>query len=92
MLYVRTSPTANQTLNTCNVAVGIGSGLNATTSGVVNIRLVYVNQVPVRCTYVATLVLQGALTQYYTDRVLAKLFVVSQRVLNLPLCSVGLLG
>ena len=92
MLNVYASPTAYQTLHAGDVAFGICSCLYATASCIVNVWLVDVNQIPVRSAYIAALVLQCALTQYYADRVLTKLLIVGQRILNLPLSAVALLG
>ena len=91
MLNVWTSPTANQTFYACNISLGIGSCLNAAASGVVNVWLIDVDKIPVRSSGVTTSVLKCTLTQHYCYRVLAKLLVVSQGILNLPRCAVSLL-
>ena len=92
VLYVRAGPSTHQTLHTNDVALFVGSRFNATTGGIVNVWFIDVYQVPVRCAQIVTFVLQCALTQNHADRVLTELLVVSQRILNLPLCTVGLLG
>ena len=92
MLNVWATPTAYQALHAGNLTVGINSCFDVAASGVVDVWLVDVNQIPVRSTYVVAVVLQCALAQHNTDGVLAEGLVVSQRVLNLPLSAVSLLS
>ena len=91
MFHVWTTPSADETGHASDIAIGISRGLYAAACGVVYIRLVDVDQIPVRGTYITALVLQGRLSEDYADRVLSELFVVGQRVLNLPGGAVRLL-
>ena len=91
VLHVWAGPSSNKTRHTDDVPVGIRRGLYATASRIIHVWLIHIDQVPVRGTYIVALVLQGRLTEHDTDRVLAELLVIGQRVLNLPGCAVGFL-
>ena len=92
VLNIWATPTANQALYAGDVSFLVGGRLNVTTSGIVDVWLVDVDQVPVRSPDIVALVLQGALSEHHADRVLAYLLIVGQGVLHLPLGAVCLLG
>ena len=59
MLHIRATPSADETLGTSHHALVVVRELDVATSGVVQVRLVAVNQVPVAGTQFVALRLQG---------------------------------
>ena len=84
MFGIWAAPCANQTLGTCNLAIGIGREFQIATCGIVDRGLVDIHQVPVRTAQLIALKLQGRLSEHHTDGVLAEDLVVGQGVFNLP--------
>ena len=92
MLRVGAAPYSDEALGTRHLAVGIGGEFQVAASGVVDAGFVGVDKVPVRAAQFVALCLQGTLSEHHADGVLVELFVVGQRILNLPRRVVAFVG